>query len=204
MGRWVLQSFYAVYRQSPLEFPDSPDSTGHLKPGLPIWTLEAMFFLYRQKKLELCVTRFERSVPFSDKRYIRSKTRTHELSPTPRNAAELACFRLACCAGSPKGGNGRRRRSSAPMPARLHAPTAATSRRSPRSSCAGELEQSLQPPSPRWHCYFESCRFGAGSHRSSAVGDRACVLFWSQSAPLRLVGSRSRLFPDKSKLSSRR
>ena len=29
-----------LYRQSPLEFPDSPDSTGHLKPGLPIWTLE--------------------------------------------------------------------------------------------------------------------------------------------------------------------
>ena len=27
-------------RQSPLEFPDSTDSTGHLKPVLPIWTLE--------------------------------------------------------------------------------------------------------------------------------------------------------------------
>ena len=46
MGASVL-----LYRQSPLEFPDSPDSTGHLKPGLPIGHLKP-FFSYIDKKNE--------------------------------------------------------------------------------------------------------------------------------------------------------
>ena len=213
--------------------------------GLPIWPLEAMFFLLRMcvgltplKTTDfgpnhnfLCLMAHVKLFLNNERNYkwmvwsenqsfwgvnpthirsiFRSKTRTPSSSPTPRNAAELSCFRLACCLllaaqavrrGAMGVGAFLRRRG----------PLAYMRRPPQQADAAPDLAASASSSSRcnrrRQGGIVITGLVGSAPAAIGRVlsGDRSCVLFWSQSAPLCLVGSRSRLFPGKSKLSSRR
>ena len=87
-----------LYRQSPLEFPGSPgpDSTGHLKPGLPIWTLECdVYDIVPSNCDNYDEVQPREAFPFliNGALYIkRERTRSR------RRPVQLACFGLACFA----------------------------------------------------------------------------------------------------------
>ena len=90
--RWVLQS-PSIQVQSPLEFPDSPDSTGHLKPGLPIRTLEAMFFYIDKKNWNFASPGSREAFPFPINGILDLKQ--ERTSSRPRQASG-ACLLQAC------------------------------------------------------------------------------------------------------------
>lgn len=85
-----------LYRQSPLEFPDSPDSTGHLKPGLPIWTLECDVYDTVSSNCDnYDEVQPREAFPFLINDILDINP---ERTSSRRRPVQLACFRLACFA----------------------------------------------------------------------------------------------------------
>ena len=200
MGASVL-----LYRQSPLEFPDSPDSTGHLKPGLPIGHLKPFFF-YIDKKNENFVSLGSREAfPFPidgilDIHQERTSSRRRQGTRRSLLASGLLAAQQAV----------RRGVMGVGAVLRYRCPLAYMRRPPQQADAAPDLAASASSSSRcnrrRQGGIVITGLVGSAPAAIDRVlsGGRSCVLFWSQSAPLRLVGSRSRLFPDKSKLSSRR
>ena len=168
--------------------------------------MKPCFSYIDKKKVELCVTRFERSVPFSDKINGILDLKQERTSSRGRQGTRRSLLAPGLLAAQAV----RRGAMGVGAVLRRRCPLAYMRRPPQQADAAPDL---AAPASSSSRCNRRrqgdiviSSLVGSAPAAIDRVlsGYRYCVLFWSQSAPLRLVGSRSRLFPDKSKLSSRR